>query len=443
MTALQDQETFVRWLRQVTPYVHAFRGRTFVVAFGGEMFAERARFTSFVHDVSLLAALGIRLVLVHGARPQIEAELKAKGERSRYVQGLRVTDEAALMAVKHAVGVLRVEIEALLSQGLPNSPMAGAQIRVASGNFLTTRPIGVLKGIDFQFTGAVRKVDAGAIARRLDAGEVVLVPHLGYSPTGEAFNVAWEDVAENVAISLKADKLLMYTDKLPVDRKGELLSELTPKEAQAILAKVGKNDGLTQQTVRALEHAVRAVAGGVERAHIITRRVPGSMLLELFTHAGVGSMITAASVERLRAARVEDVRGMLSLIEPLEADGTLVKRSRELLEAEIGNFFVVEHDGVIVGCAALYPFPGDKSGEFACLAVAQDYRDAGYGEQLLKACEERAKALHIRRVFALTTRAAHWFLEQGFRAADVEALPSRRRELYNWRRGSKVFLKRI
>lgn len=443
MTALQNQETFVRWLRQVTPYVHAFRGRTFVVAFGGEMFAERARFTSFVHDVSLLAALGIRLVLVHGARPQIEAELKAKGERSRYVQGLRVTDGAALMAVKHAVGVLRVEIEALLSQGLPNSPMAGAQIRVASGNFLTTRPIGVLKGIDFQFTGAVRKVDAGAIARRLDEGEVVLVPHLGYSPTGEAFNVAWEDVAENVAIALKADKLLMYTDKLPMDRKGELLSELTPKEAQAILAKVGKNDGLTAQTVRALEHAVRAVAGGVGRAHIITRRVPGSMLLELFTHAGVGTMITAASVERLRAARVEDVRGMLSLIEPLEADGTLVKRSRELLEAEIGNFFVVEHDGVIVGCAALYPFPGDKSGEFACLAVAQDYRDAGYGEQLLKACEERAKALHIRRVFALTTRAAHWFLEQGFRAADVDALPSRRRELYNWRRGSKVFLKRI
>jgi amino-acid N-acetyltransferase len=443
MTALQHQETFVRWLRQVTPYVHAFRGRTFVVAFGGEMFAERARFTSFVHDVSLLAALGIRLVLVHGARSQIEAELKAKGERSRYVQGLRVTDEAALMAVKHAVGVLRVEIEALLSQGLPDSPMAGAQIRVASGNFLTARPIGVLKGVDFQFTGAVRKVDAAAIARRLDAGEVVLVPHLGYSPTGEVFNVAWEDVAENVAVALKADKLLMYTDKLPVDRKDEVVSQLTPKEAQAILAKVGKNDGLTQQTVRTLEHAVRAVAGGVGRAHIITRRVSGSMLLELFTHAGVGTMITADSVERLRAARIEDVRGMLSLIEPLEADGTLVKRSRELLEAEIGNFFVVEHDGVIVGCAALYPFPGDKSGEFACLAVAQDYRDAGYGEQLLKACEERAKALHIRRVFALTTRAAHWFLEQGFRAADVDALPSRRRELYNWRRGSKVFLKRI
>jgi len=322
---------------------------------------------------------------------------------------------------------------------LPSSPMAGAQIRVASGNFITARPIGVVKGTDFQFTGAVRKVDAPAMARRMDAGEVVLVPHLGYSPTGEVFNLSWEDVAENVAVALKADKLLMYTDRLPADRRDEVLSELTAKEAQTLL---GKKD-ITPQTARAIEHAVRAVGAGVARAHLVTRRVPGGMLLELFTHAGVGTMITADPVERLRAARVEDVRGILSLIEPLEADGTLVKRSRELLEAEIGNFFVVEHDGVIVGCAALYPFPDDKSAEFACLAVGQDYRDDGYGERLLKACEERARALRIRRVFALTTRAAHWFLEQGFRAADIAALPARRQELYNWRRGSKVFLKRI
>ncbi|MBI4123559.1 MAG: amino-acid N-acetyltransferase [Betaproteobacteria bacterium] len=439
MAKPQHPEAFVRWFRQVAPYVHAFRGRTFVVAFGGEMFAERSRFTSFVHDVNLLAALGIRLALVHGARPQIEAELKAKGVRSRYSQGLRITDEAALMAVKHAAGVLRVELEALLSQGLPSSPMAGAQIRVASGNFITARPIGVRKGTDFQFTGAVRKVDAAAMMRELDAGEVVLVPHIGYSPTGEVFNVAWEDVAENVAVALKADKLLMYTDRLPADRKGEVLAELTAREAEALV----KKGGLTSQTAAAIEHAVRALAAGVGRAHLVTRRTPGALLFELFTHSGVGTMITADAVEKLRAARIEDVRGILALIEPLEADGTLVKRSRELLEAEIGNFLVVDHDGTIVGCAALYPFPDDKSGEFACLAVAEGYRDAGYGERLLKACEERAKALRLRRLFALTTHAHHWFLEQGFRAADVAALPSRRQALYNWRRGSKVFLKRI
>lgn len=439
MADIPQPEAFVRWFRQVAPYIHDFGGRTFVVAFGGEMFTDRTRFTSFVHDVNLLAALGIRLVLVHGARPQIEAELKDNGLRSRYAQGLRITDDAALKAVKQAAGVLRVEIEATLSQGLPDSPMARAQIRVASGNFITARPIGVVNGVDFQFTGAVRKVDAAAIQRRLENEEVVLVPHLGYSATGEVFNLAWEDVAESVAVSLKADKLIMYTDRLPTDAKGAVISELTARQVEALLAK----EGLTPQTTRALQHAVRAVAAGVARAHIVTRRAWGSLPLELFTHSGVGTMITASTVEMLRPARIEDVRGMLALIEPLEADGTLVKRSRELLEAEIDNFFVVEHDGVIVGCAALYPILEEKSGEFACLAVANEYRDAGYGEELLKACETRAKAARIRKLFALTTRAAHWFLEQGFRAADVDALPARRKALYNWRRGSKVFVKRI
>jgi amino-acid N-acetyltransferase len=319
--------------------------------------------------------------------------------------------------------------------------MARAQIRVASGNYITARPIGVRNGVDFQFTGAVRKVDAAALAATLDVADIVLVPHLGYSSTGEIFNLAWEDVAESVAVALRADKLLMYTDRLPTNRKGEVVSEFTADEAAALAG--AKKSNLTPAARRALEHVARAVESGVSRGHMVTRRAPGSLLLELFTHEGVGTMVTADAVEKLRPARIEDVRGMLALIEPLEAEGTLVKRSRELLEAEIGNFLVVEHDARIVGCAALYPFPDDKSAEFACLAVAGEYRDAGYGERLLKACEERAKSLRLRKLFALTTHAAHWFLEQGFRTADVDALPEKRKELYNWRRGSKIFLKRI
>jgi amino-acid N-acetyltransferase len=444
MTTLPNQiqapEAFVRWFRQVAPYVHDFGGRTFVIGFGGEMVAERARFASFIHDINVLASLEIRLVLVHGARLQIEAELKRQGVRSKYAQGLRVTDEGALTAVKHAAGVLRVEIEALLSQGLPNSPMARAQIRVVSGNYITARPIGVRKGIDFLFTGAVRKVDAAALSSHLDVADIVLVPPLGYSTTGEVFNLAWEDVAESVAVALKADKLLMYAEKLPADRKGHAISELTADEA-AILS--GKKTDLPPAASRALEHLARAVKSGVGRGHLVTRRAEGSLLQELFTHMGVGTMVTAGATEKLRPAKVEDVRGMLTLIEPLEAEGLLVKRSRELIESEIGNFLVVEHDGVIVGCAALYPYPDDKSAEFACLAVADGYRDAGYGERLLLACQERAKSFKLRKLFALTTHAAHWFIEQGFRPGDVAALPSQRQALYNWRRGSKVFLKRI
>ena len=439
MSALPHPEAFVRWFRQVAPYVHAFRGRTFVIGFGGEVVAERARFVRWVHDLNLLAALGIRLVLVHGARPQIEAELRAKRQRSRYGKGLRITDAASLEAVKHAAGSLRVEIEALLSQGLPNSPMAGAQIRVASGNYIAAKPVGVVDGIDYQFTGAVRKVDSAAIARRLEAGEVALVPHIGYSPTGEVFNLAWEDVACSVACALKADKLLLAVDQLPTGKRGQILSELTAREVETLL----KKDGLTAPTKRATEHALRAVRDGVARAHLVSRRAEGALLQELFTHSGVGTMITADPVERLRPAKIDDVGGILALIEPLEADGTLVKRGRQRLEQEIANFEVLEHDGSILACAALYPYAEEKSAELACLAVAPEARDAGYGERLLLACEARAKEMKIRRLFALTTRAQHWFLAQGFREAGVAVLPQKRQALYNWKRGSKIFLKRL
>ncbi|MDA1116542.1 MAG: amino-acid N-acetyltransferase [Proteobacteria bacterium] len=437
MTAPAKPEEFVRWLRQTAPYLHAFGGRTFVIGFGGELITERARFAQFIQDVNLLAALDIRLVLVHGARPQIEAELKAKGLRSRYAKGLRITDAAALVAVKHAAGALRVDIEALLSQGLPSSPMAGAEIRVASGNYIAAQPIGVVEGVDYQFTGLVRKVDATGIARRLQAGEVVLVPHLGYSPTGEVFNLSWEDVAQSVAAALGADKLLLFVDRLPADRKGAVIGELTAREAKALLKKAD----LGAHAAGALRHALAALAAGVGRAHLISRRTPGAALLELFTHSGVGTMITAEPMQRLREARIEDVGSILGLIEPLEADGTLVKRGRERLEREIANFVVLEHDGALLGCAALYPLP-EKSAELACLAVAPDARDAGHGERLLQACEARAKGMKIRKLFALTTRAEHWFLTQGFKAASPAALPGERQALYNWKRGSKVFLKR-
>ncbi len=439
MSSLPHPEAFVRWFRQVAPYIHAFGGRTFVIGFGGELIAERGRFVRFLHDLNLLAALDIRLVLVHGARPQIEAELRAKRLRSRYSKGLRITDAASLVAVKHAAGSLRVEVEALLSQGLPNSPMAGAQIRVASGNFIAAKPIGVVEGVDYQFTGTVRKVDAIAIARRIEAGEVVLVPHIGYSPTGEVFNLAWEDVAENVARALKADKLLLYVDQLPTGRRGQIVSELTAREAEALL----KKGELTAPTRRAIEHALRAVRASVGRVHLVSRRAEGATLLELFTHSGVGTMITADPVERIRPAKIDDVGGILALIEPLEADGTLVKRNRERLEQEIANFEVIEHDGRILACAALYPFAEEKSAELACLAVAPETRDAGYGERLLLACEARAKEMKIRRMFALTTRAQHWFLAQGFKESGVAVLPEKRQALYNWRRGSKIFLKRL
>lgn len=435
-----QQAHFVRWFRAAAPYIHAFGGRTFVIAFGGEVVAEGS-FVALTHDLNLLASLGVRLVLVHGARPQIEAQLRTAGRKPRYVQGIRVTDEDALAAVKQASGQIRVEIEALLSMGLPNSPMANADIRVASGNFVTARPRGVLDGVDMCYTGEVRKVDADAINTRLDDGELVLLSPLGYSPTGEIFNVTLEDVAAETAIALGAEKLVFLMNEPGLKSKsGRLLRELTVSDAEKLLR---KSQFLSDDARLYLPHVIKACKGGAARAHLISRHVDGSLLLELFTHDGIGSMITRDPLEQLRDATIEDVGGILRLIEPLEAEGTLVKRSRELLEIEISRFSVLEHDKVIVGCAALYPFTNEKSAELACVAVHPDYRDLGGGEQLLKWMEEKAKKQRIKRLFVLTTRAAHWFIEHGFVETGINSLPSQKQALYNYQRRSKVLVKSI
>jgi amino-acid N-acetyltransferase len=433
-------EQFVHWFRSAAPYIHAFRGRTFVIAFGGEIVAE-GKFQALTHDLNLLASLGVRLVLVHGARPQIEAQLAARGAPPRYVRGVRVTDEHAMDSVKQASGRLRVEIEALLSMGLPSSPMANAEIRVAGGNFVTARPRGVLDGVDMQYTGEVRRIHAEAIRRRLEAGELVLLSPLGYSPTGEIFNLTVEDVAAEAAIALAADKLLFLTEQPGIaDPSGPLLRELTVSAAEAMLR---DRQDLPEDARLYLPAAVKACRAAVARVHLLSRHQDGALLLELFTHEGVGTMVARDPLERLRDARIDDVGGILALIEPLEADGTLVKRSRELLEMEIGRFAILEHDGVIAGCAALYPFAQEHAGELACLAVHPDYRNGGAGDRLLRHIESRARAQSIRRLFVLTTRAAHWFVERGFLPAEVDALPQRRQQLYNFQRNSQVFVKTL
>jgi amino-acid N-acetyltransferase len=433
-------DQFVDWFRSAAPYIHAFRGRTFVVAFGGEVVAD-GKFVGLTHDLNLLASLGVRLVLVHGARPQIEAQLAQRGTPARFVGGVRVTDEATLQSVKQASGQLRVEIEALLSMGLPNSPMANAEIRVAGGNFVTARPRGVMQGVDMQYTGEVRRIHAEAIRQRLDQGELVLLSPLGYSPTGEIFNLTMEDVAAAAAIALRADKLLFLVEQSGVQDEGDsLLRELTVSAAEQML--LARSD-LPEDARLYLPAAITASRAAVPRVHLLSRHLDGALLLELFTHDGVGTMVTRDPLEQLREARVDDIGGLLQLIEPLEADGTLVKRSRELLEVEIGRFSLLEHDQRIVGCAALYPFDSERAAELACLAVHPEYRNAGAGDRLLRHLEARARQAGIDRLFVLTTRAGHWFVERGFEPRDVADLPAQRQALYNYQRRSQVFLKRL
>lgn len=430
--------SFVHLIRSAAPYVHAFRGKTFVIAFGGEVVADD-EFLGVIHDLNLLHSLGIRLVVVHGFRPQVEAILAAQGIPSRYAHGVRVTDFEAMDCALEAAGQVRARIEALLSLGLANSPMAGARNRVSTGNYLTAKPMGVVDGTDMQLSGEVRRVDTEAIQQRLDDGDIVLISPIGYSPTGEIFNLTVEEVATQVAVRLEATKLIFLMDADGVrNGRRKLLTDLSTTDAEALLA---KNDRLTSDVRLYLPAAIRACNNGVMRAHLISRRLDGALLLELFTRDGVGTMIASTPLAHLRSATIDDVGGILQVIEPLEEQGVLVRRSRERLESEIERFVVAEYDGQVIGCAALYAFPDEKVGELAALAVQPDFRREGYGEALMHEIETRAKRLRLAEIFVLTTKTAHWFLERGFRTASVADLPQQKQALYNYQRKSQVYRK--
>ncbi len=438
--------TFVPWFRSVAPYIHKFRNQTFVIGLTGEGIAA-GKLASIAQDIAMIQAMGVKIVLVHGFRPQVNEQLRLKGQEARYSHGMRITDEVALDCAQEAAGQLRYEIEAAFSQGLPNTPMAGARVRVISGNFITARPVGLIDGVDFQHSGLVRKVDAEGIQRTLDLGALVLISPFGFSPTGEAFNLGMEDVATSVAVALQSDKLIFMTEVPGIridldDPQSEIDTELPLIDAKRLIASL---PAPTQPIHPGfyLQHCIRACEGGVERSHIIPFQLDGSLLLEIYVHDGIGTMVVDEKLESVREATLEDVGGILALIEPFEKDGTLVKRDRTEIERDAGNYTIIEHDGVIFGCAALYPYPEERTAEMAALTVSPQSQSQGDGERLLKRIETRARAQGLQSIFVLTTRTMHWFIKRGFVQVNPDWLPEARKRKYNWDRRSQVLVKKL
>ena len=438
--AKSKQPDFVATFRQSAPYINAHRGRTFVLCFSGHAVADEA-FSLLVNDIALLNSLGVRLVIVHGARPQIEQELARRHAEYHYADGIRITDEAALDATRDAVGAIRVEIEALFSMGLPNTPMAGARIHLASGNYVTARPYGIHNGVDFGHTGEIRKIDHASILRNLDAGAVVLLSPLAYSPTGEVFNVNSEEVATFTASALAADKLVFLLDGKGLrDGRKRHISQLTMAEAERLLAGRRKLDDEIRTHLRS---GISACRNKVSRVHLIPGWNNGALLQELYTRDGVGTLLTAEEFEVTRQAGVDDIHGIAELTAPLEHQGLLVQRGREDLEKCIDKFFVMERDGLVTACAALFIYADEGLAEMASLAVHPDYRNSGRGDAMLRHAEQRARAAAAEGLFVLTTQASHWFRERGFTSLELAKLPVKRRQLYNYRRNSRVYFKQL
>ena len=430
----------VEGFRHSVPYINTHRGKTFVIMLGGEAI-EHENFSSIVNDIGLLHSLGIRLVVVYGARPQIDANLAAHHHEPLYHKNIRVTDAKTLELVKQAAGTLQLDITARLSMSLNNTPLQGAHINVVSGNFILAQPLGVDDGVDYCHSGRIRRIDEDAIHRQLDSGAIVLMGPVAVSVTGESFNLTSEEIATQLAIKLKAEKMIGFCSSQGVTNDdGDIVSELFPNEAQARVEAQEEKGDYNSGTVRFLRGAVKACRSGVRRCHLISYQEDGALLQELFSRDGIGTQIVMESAEQIRRATINDIGGILELIRPLEQQGILVRRSREQLEMEIDKFTIIQRDNTTIACAALYPFPEEKIGEMACVAVHPDYRSSSRGEVLLERITAQAKQSGLSKLFVLTTRSIHWFQERGFTPVDIDLLPESKKQLYNYQRKSKVLM---
>ena len=439
---MENKNSFVECFRNAAPYIHAHTRKTFVLQIGGDVVASEG-FTHLIHDLALLNSLAIKLVIVFGARPQIDKLLKERNVTPEYCGALRVTDEASISSVTQAIGEVKIKIEALLSMGLPNSPMADSAIKVSSGNYVTGRPYGILNGVDLNLTGRVRSIEKETINTRLDAGEIVLITPLGYSTTGEVFNLSSIEVATQVAIELAADKLIMFNNsEMLKDDEGETIRQLTCNEAKSRLG-AGYTKNIDETPATALAQGIKACESGVKRIHYVDQNIDGGLLQELFTLDGVGTLLSSTPYDTIRQATVNDIAGIYELIEPLEQQDILVERSLEKIEADIGDYIVLVRDGTVIACAALHNFPNEKVMELACVAVHPDYQNQSMGEMLYDFIERVASENSISMLFVLTTQTEHWFLERGFTEADIDTLPVEKQDAYNYQRNSKALIKKI
>ncbi len=438
---MSDKQTFVELFRDAAPYIHAHHDKRFVIQMGGEIIASN-NFQHLIHDLALLHSLGIKLVLVFGVRPQIDALLKEKNITPQYCEALRVTDEASITSVKQAVGEAKIQIEALLSMGVQNSTMPRTDITVASGNYVTGRPYGVVNGIDFKLTGRVRSVEHDTINKRLDSNDIVLVTPLGYSSTGEIFNLSSIEVAAQVAIKIKADKLIMLSSVRELkDEADNIIRQLTCEQAKTLLEPGHYNVDETPAT--ALAQGIKACEFGVERIHYVNNEVDGALLQELFTRDGIGTLLSSMPFDMVRQANANDIGGICELISPLEQEGILIKRTRETIEADIQDYKVLVRDGTVIACAALHNYADEHIMEIACMAVHPDYQNQSMGDKLYKYMEMLAVEKGAKELIALTTQTSHWFIEKGFAEIATESLPVKKKELYDYQRNSKVMLKQL
>ncbi len=281
-------------LIEALPYIRRFRGQTVVIKYGGHAMTDEALKRGFAQDVVLLSYVGISPVIVHGGGPQIGATLKRLGIESRFVNGLRVTDEATMAVVEMVLaGQINKEIVGLIQaaggRAVGLSGKDGGLIRarkLASGN-----PAGGEAEVDLGQVGEVAAVDGALVRAVMEQGFVPVIAPVGAGEDGASYNINADTAAAEVAVALRASKLVFLTDVAGVqDAAGGLISSLSGPEAERLI----EGGGITGGMIPKVRGCCEVVARGVGKVHIIDGRLPHALLLEIFTDRGIGTEFVAA-----------------------------------------------------------------------------------------------------------------------------------------------------
>ena len=420
-------------LRGILQYVPRFRDRIFVIAIDGEII-ESENFSNLLLDLAVLRSLNIRVVLVHGARHQIERRAQVEGITLSNADGSGITDAATLRVGLDAATRLTHE----LLEGLTS-----VDLRAAYANAIMAYPLGIIGGVDQQHTGKVERVDTETLQYLLEKGVVPVLPPLGFDGDGRTYRVNSDGIAVEVALALKAAKILFLCETGVLEDEGQLVRQLSIAEAEESLKK--RRGAMPRNLALKLEWAARACREGIPRVHLLDGHQNEALLTEVFSSEGIGTMIYSNDYQQIRKAQKKDVRRIISLIRQSVQNEELVRRTRSDIVNQLDDYWVLEVDRNIVGCIALHPYPKEDMGELACLYVNRASEHSGYGRRLMAFVENLAREKGLGNLFALSTQAFVYLQQKGgFREATPEILPPTRREKYDESgRHSRVLIKPV
>jgi len=420
-------------LRGILQYIPQFREKTFILAIDGAIVTDE-NFATLLLDVAVLRSLNIRVVLVHGASAQIKALADEQKIQASNLDGSGVTDAATLNLALNAANRLTHEILEGLSAN---------DLRAASTNVIIAHPMGIIQGVDHLFTGKVERVDTALLQTLLAQDVVPVIPPLGFDGDGKTYRVNSDGVAVAVAEALKAVKLIFITSQDGLVYNGQLIRQMLVAELEKLLQQ--NSAGFAPEILSKAQHAVPACKAGIPRVHIINGKVDEGLLAEVFSNDGIGTLIYANEYQQIRPAKKKDVRAIQLLTKAAVESDELVKRTRPMIEKNLGDYFLFEIDKNPVACVALHIYPEQKKGELACLYVNPSHENQGIGRKLIQFVENKAREIGLDALLTLSTQAFTYFQSKGgFVEGTPDDLPPARREKYEQSgRNSKVLLKKF